>query len=179
MKSTRERSKPVSQRSCRNDRSIEASSKSAGTERRKSSRGRKKISEVARRICILIRNLAESFLRSPSFPILFYTIPQSQKDRRCLLALLLLPFLTPFSLLFVFHIPVLFLPHYAGLAYPGHHWTQLSQREVVFPQKMSIKATRRSGGKRGTRNLLLEKIAFRRRDRTRISSEKSSKNFFF
>lgn len=37
--------------------------------------GRRSEREVARRICILIRNLAESFLRSPSFPILFYTIP--------------------------------------------------------------------------------------------------------
>lgn len=97
MKSARERSKPVSQQSCRNDRSIEASSKRAlerqRTERRKSSweRARKKISEVARRICILIRNLAESFLRSPSFPILFYTASQSPKDRRRLLALLPLP----------------------------------------------------------------------------------------
>lgn len=122
MKSAREWSKPVSQQSCRNDRSIEASSKRAGTaetERTTSSRGRKKISKVARRICILIRNLAESFLRSPSFPILFYTIPLvSPKDRRRLLALLLSP---PFPV-FVFHIPVLFLPHYAGLAYPGRSY---------------------------------------------------------
>lgn len=151
-KSARERSKPVSGQSCRNDRSIEASSAgTAGTERRKSSRGRKKISEVARRICILIRNLAESFLRSSSFPILFYTIPQSPKDRRRLLALLLsaLPPLL-LLLLFAIHIPVLFLPHYAGLAYPERRWTRLSQREVVFPLKMSIKATRRSEEK--TRN---------------------------
>lgn len=116
------------------------------TEGRKPNRAEEKIGEVARRICILIRNLAESFLRSPSFPILFYTAPprasQSSKDRRRLFVLLLPSSVAGSRFL------VLFLPHYAGLAYPGRRWTQPPRRKVVSPWKMSIKTTRRDGGKR-------------------------------
>lgn len=63
------------------------------------------------------------------------------------------------------HIPVLFLPHYAGLAYPGRPalWTQLPRWKLVFPWKMSIKATRRGGGKReGKRTGKLEGIGVSR-----------------
>lgn len=78
---------------------------------------------LSRRICILIRNLAESFLSDlPSFPILFLAAPRptsglvSPKDKRRPLALP--PSRLPLPV-FSSHIPVLFLPHYAGLVYPG------------------------------------------------------------
>lgn len=77
---------------------------------------------LSRRICILIRNLAESFLRSPvvSYLILCCPLllsrPWSSKGIRDVFS--------P-SLPLLFPHPVLFLPHYTGLAYPGL-WTLVS-----------------------------------------------------
>lgn len=160
----RERSKPMSRQSYRNDRSIEASSRGAGDG---DSGGEKEVESGAEE---------DQWGRSPDLHF-------DKKSREKFSPISVVPYLIlyrslvsegeetssrPFCcrplpslfLLFVFHIPVLFLPHYAGLAYLRRRRTQLPRREVVFPWKMSIKVTRRGGGKRGTRNL--GGIAFRR-----------------
>lgn len=117
-----------SEHSEREERKREREGGNVGMAKMEGSRAERAEEDRARslsRICILIRNLAESFPRSPvvSYLILYHPLPPPSGLRRIrrLLALLPPPPLSRFPLLVPsrISIPVLFLPHYAGLAYPG------------------------------------------------------------